>query len=78
MANAKAASVRELTDAELFEQLAEARQEHFNLRFRNATGQLDNTARLGQVRRQVARLLGELRSREITLAEELEAAEENR
>jgi large subunit ribosomal protein L29 len=78
MAKAPAAAVRELTDAELFDQLAEARQEHFNLRFRNATGQLDNTARLGQVRRQIARLLGELRAREIALAEELEAAEETR
>ena len=76
MARSQAAAVRGLSDAELFEQFAEAKQELFNLRFQNATGQLENTSRLGQVRRQIARLLTELRSREIALAEQLEAAEE--
>jgi len=53
--------------------LAEAKEEHFNLRFQAATGQLDNSARLGDVRRQVARLATLLREREIAAAE---AAEE--
>ena len=74
---AKTLNVRDLPDAELFEAVAEAKQELFNLRFQNATGQLENTARLGQVRKQVARLLTELRAREIALAEELEAAGDN-
>ena len=75
---AKAANAVDLTDAELFEQLSEAKQELFNLRFQNATGQLENTARLGHVRKQVARLLTELRAREIALAEQLESAGDTR
>ena len=51
----KAAELRELNDAELVQRLAEAKEEHFNLRFQNATGQLDNSARLGDVRRDIAR-----------------------
>jgi large subunit ribosomal protein L29 len=72
---AKTTNVVDLGDAELFERLAETKQELFNLRFQNATGQLENVARIPQVRKQVARLLTELRAREIALAEELEAAE---
>ena len=47
----------------------ESRRELFNLRFQLATGQLDNTARIGQVRREVARMLTVLREREILEAE---------
>jgi len=68
-----AQELRELNDAELIQRLAEAKEEHFNLRFQAATGQLDNTARLGEVRRDVARLNTLLRAREIAAAE---AAEE--
>ena len=68
-----AQELRELNDAELIQRLAEAKEEHFNLRFQAATGQLDNTARLGEVRREVARLNTLLRAREIAAAE---AAEE--
>jgi large subunit ribosomal protein L29 len=68
-----AQELRELNDAELIQRLAEAKEEHFNLRFQAATGQLDNTARLGEVRRDVARLNTLLREREIAAAE---AAEE--
>jgi len=70
----KAAELRELNDGELIQRLAEAKEEHFNLRFQAATGQLDNSARLGQVRRQIARLHSLLREREIAAAE----AEERR
>jgi large subunit ribosomal protein L29 len=63
------AELRELNDAELIQRLAEAKEEHFNLRFQHATGQLDNTARLPQVRRQVARLQTLVREREIAAAE---------
>ena len=49
-----------------------AKDELFKLRFQNATGQLSNYARLGQVRRSIARLETELRAREIAAAEALE------
>jgi large subunit ribosomal protein L29 len=65
----KAAELRELNDAELVQRLAEAKEEQFNLRFQYATGQLDNTARLGDMRREVARLQTLLREREIQAAE---------
>jgi large subunit ribosomal protein L29 len=65
----KATELRELNDAELFQKLAEAKEEHFNLRFQSATGQLDNNARLGEVRREIARLNTLLREREIAAAE---------
>ena len=65
-----AQELRELNDAELIQRLAEAKEEHFNLRFQAATGQLDNTARLGEVRRDVARLNALMREREIAAAEE--------
>ena len=58
-----------LTGDELFARLGDSRRELFNLRFQLATGQLDNPARLGQVKREVARMLTVLRSREILEAE---------
>ena len=54
---------------ELSARLGESRRELFNLRFQLATGQLDNPARVGQVRHDVARILTVLRSREILEAE---------
>jgi large subunit ribosomal protein L29 len=69
----RVAQLRELSDEELASRLAEARQELFNLRFQHATGQLDNTARLGQVRREIARIQTLLREREIAAAEALAA-----
>ena len=74
MAN-RAAELRELNDTELEHRLGEAKEELFNLRFQNATGQLDNVARLPQVRRDVARIETLLREREIAAAEQLEAQE---
>ncbi len=70
-----AAELRELNDTELEHRLGEAKEELFNLRFQNATGQLDNVSRLPQVRREVARIETLLREREITAAEQLEAQE---
>jgi large subunit ribosomal protein L29 len=54
---------------ELTTRLGESRRELFNLRFQLATGQLDNPSRVGQVRREVARMLTVLREREILEAE---------
>jgi len=71
----KAKELRDLNDTELEHRLGEAKEELFNLRFQNATGQLDNIARLPQVRRDVARIETLLREREIAAAEQLEAQE---
>ena len=70
-----AAELRELNDTELEHRLGEAKEELFNLRFQNATGQLDNISRIPQVRREVARIETLLREREITAAEQLETQE---
>ncbi|MCB0995109.1 MAG: 50S ribosomal protein L29 [Acidimicrobiales bacterium] len=73
MARQKELADLSLTD--LREQLGETKQELFNLRFQNVTGQLDNYSRIAQVKKQVARLLTELRAREIAAAEALENQE---
>jgi large subunit ribosomal protein L29 len=49
----------------LIDELRETKQEAPNLRFRNATGQLDNTAEIGRVRRRIARINTFIRQREI-------------
>jgi large subunit ribosomal protein L29 len=67
--NQPASDLRELDVHGLVDALGEAKKEHFNLRFQHVTGQLDNTARLGQVRRQIARINTILRQREIEAAE---------
>ncbi|WP_334143299.1 50S ribosomal protein L29 [Rhabdothermincola sp.] len=77
MADARAAALRDLNDGELLERLAETKQELFNLRFQHVTGQLENHARLGQVKKDVARIMTELRAREIAAAEALARDEEN-
>jgi len=61
----KAAELRGLSYEELGEKLTEAKEEAFNLRFQFATNQLDNTARLPQVRRDVARIATVMREMEI-------------
>ena len=53
----KVAEVRELDVEELERRVAETRRELFNLRFQHATGQLENTGQLKEVRRNIARLL---------------------
>jgi len=65
----KAVELREADETELENRLAEAKQEMFNLRFQIVTGQLDNSARLRLVRRDIARILTVLREKEIEAAE---------
>ncbi len=65
----KASELSELDIEELETRLAEAKTELFNLRFQHVTGQLDNYARLGDVRRDIARMMTVLREREIEAAE---------
>ena len=67
----KASEVHALDDQDLLERLREAREEEFNLRFKHATGELENTARIGGARRDVARLLTVARQRGIDLDREL-------
>jgi len=68
----KPADIRDLSDADLEAKLKESRVELFNLRFQHATGQLDNPGRVGAVKKDIARLHTEVRSRQ--LAAEREAA----
>lgn len=61
----KPAEIRELSDEALAEKLKDCRAELFNLRFQMATSQLDNTARVSAVKRDIARVLTEQRARQI-------------
>ena len=70
----KAQELRELDDDELETRLRESKEELFNLRFQHVTGQLDNYARLGQVKKDIARIETLLREREIAAYEAQEAA----
>ena len=67
----KATELRELNDTELANRVREFREELFNLRFQNATGQLENTTRLNHVKKDIARCETLLREREIAAAEAL-------
>ncbi|MEE1272998.1 MAG: 50S ribosomal protein L29 [Olegusella sp.] len=57
--------IQALSDAELAQKLDESRAELFNLRFQMATSQLDNTARVTNVKRDIARVQTEMRARQI-------------
>ena len=73
MSKSQAAELRALDGEALDEKLKEAKEELFNLRFQNATGQLDNTARLQKVRREIARIYTVQRERELGIIEAVEA-----
>jgi large subunit ribosomal protein L29 len=68
---ANAAELRDMDDAVLVEHLRTVRRELFGLRFQHATGELENTSRLGQAKRDVARALTLLRERGIDVNKEL-------
>ena len=67
----KATDAHALSDQDLVEALRNAREDAFNLRFRHATGELENTAGLGASRRDLARLLTVARERGIDVNKEL-------
>lgn len=71
---AKAKTLADLGDTDLLETFADRKEELFNLRFQFATGQLENSARMKQVKKEIARVQTELRAREIAAADA--AAEE--
>lgn len=60
----KPAEIRELSNEDLKVKTKEAREELFNLRFQMATSQLDNTSRIKQVKKDIARLQTEKRARQ--------------
>ncbi|MCH4220797.1 MAG: 50S ribosomal protein L29 [Eggerthellaceae bacterium] len=62
----KASEIRDLSADDLQSKLKEARAELFNLRFQMATSQLDNTARVKQVKKDIARIQTEMRARELS------------
>ncbi|MCF0105011.1 MAG: 50S ribosomal protein L29 [Eggerthellaceae bacterium] len=61
----KSIQFRELSSEDLHAKIAESRKELFNLRFQMATSQLDNTARIKLVKKDIARILTELHAREL-------------
>ena len=61
----KMTEIRELSDEQLAQKLEDGRAELFNLRFQMATSQLDNTARVKTVKKDIARVLTEQRARQI-------------
>jgi large subunit ribosomal protein L29 len=67
---------REMTDTELIEVLAEAKEEKFNLRFQLATNQLDNHARIKAVKQDIARILTVLHERELASVDVTAGTEE--
>nr|WP_072514762.1 50S ribosomal protein L29 [Ndongobacter massiliensis] len=66
----KAKEIRSLSDQALNEKLTELKQELFNLRFQNATGQLENVHAIGNVRRDIARVKTVQRERTLQLGRE--------
>ncbi len=62
----KANEIRELTTAEIEVKVKSLKEELFNLRFQLATGQLENTARIREVRKAIARMKTVIREREIS------------
>jgi large subunit ribosomal protein L29 len=67
----KGGAVHDMKDDELVAKLIESKEEAFNLRFRHATGELENTSRLGEAKRDVARLLTVARERGIDVEREM-------
>jgi large subunit ribosomal protein L29 len=62
----KTEDIRDLTDAEIREQILQAKDELFRLRFRSATQQLENPSLLKSLRRDIARMNTILRQRELS------------
>jgi large subunit ribosomal protein L29 len=69
MARTKTEKLADMNLSELVDELRATKHEALNLRFRNATGQLENTAEIQKVRRQIARINTLIRQREIAAAE---------
>jgi large subunit ribosomal protein L29 len=70
----KATDIKNLEDSEIQEKIKDSRTELFNLRFRLATGQLDNPGLIKAVKKDIARLHTELRARELRAEREAQAS----
>ena len=70
----KPSEIRDMESEELEQKLLDSRTELFNLRFRLATGQLDNPTLIKGVKKDIARLHTEIRSREIRAEREAQAS----
>ena len=70
----KTKEVRNLDNEQLIDKVRDFREELFNLQFRNATGELENTARLGEAKRSLARTLTIARERNLDVETELRKA----
>lgn len=70
----KASEICDLDEMDLQQKLKDSRVELFNLRFQLATGQLDNPGKITNVKRDIARLHTEIRSREIEAARKAAAS----
>ncbi len=70
----KPTEIQNLEDSEIMEKIKDSRAELFNLRFRLATGQLDNPAQIQAVKKNIARLHTELRARELRAEREAQAS----
>lgn len=68
-------NLNEKTNADIEGFLKKSKEELFNLRFQNATGQLDNSARLKAVKHDIARMYTVLRERELGISQEPESGE---
>ena len=72
MAKLKGQEIRDLSHEEMVKKLEETKEELFNLRFQNATGQLDNYKRISELKRDVARIKTVMRQQEIAAVEATE------
>jgi large subunit ribosomal protein L29 len=63
----KASQARDMTEDQLKDQLLQLKKEQFNLRFQRASGQLEKTARIGEVRRDIARIKTVLRQKTLAV-----------
>jgi large subunit ribosomal protein L29 len=66
--NQRLSDVRTMTTDQMNDELAKLKKEQFNLRFQKATGQLENTGRISQVRRDIARIMTVSRQKAATAA----------
>jgi large subunit ribosomal protein L29 len=64
----RVSDIRAMSTDQMNDELAKLKKEQFNLRFQKATGQLENTGRIGQVRRDIARIMTVSRQKAATAA----------
>ena len=76
MAKLKAADLRQLSGDELRSKVSELKEELFGLRFQAATGQLEDTARIREVRKDLARVYTVLQERKLNINDDPDATKE--